>query len=155
MEILLVIAFLAIIFSFSFVAINQAKRTLLSKEQIEIIQLLNEASVRARSGLSASDWGVAFFVDPTTSSISSMVLFSGDDYSSRDSGLDLEFSGGQTVIVENISLVNRVGYTGAGNEVIFESFTGDSHQQGYIQIKSGEQVSVIDINSFGVPVLTK
>ncbi len=155
LEIVISIALLAVIFGFSVAAINEAKKLLFASEQIEVVQLLNEASIRARTGINGSNWGVAIFSDPTTSTISSAILFSGDDFATRDTDYDLEFSGGQVTLLNQISLTNRGVYTGAGNEIIFEVYTGDPHQKGFLILETEGRLMHIDIHSWGIPIIER
>lgn len=130
-ELMLAIAIVAIIsaasipFSTSFLS-----RTNLKNKTNELVSLLNVARINSMSGKAGSAWGV--YSDGST-----LVLFAGDTYATRDSAYDVDFDVPGSVVISTF-------------EILFERNTGDTGLPSVISLNDDTVSVSVSVNELGV-----
>jgi len=143
LELVLAIAVLTIVVSTSFITLaNFFSSTALDTTNSNIVHFLRKAKANSVYRLNDGSWGVYFYDGGGNGS--SMTLFKGSTYSSRDQIFDDEYEIPGAVTFQNISLA------GVGTEVVFEMITGETSNTGSIQIQDENSNSYsITVNSLG------
>ncbi|MBU4315362.1 type II secretion system GspH family protein [Patescibacteria group bacterium] len=154
LEIVIVIGILLMLMTIIFSSVRIANDSLRAKTHQEIYTQLLSASRRARDGAYNSDWGLYFSNDPITHEAESLTLYAGENYATRDTQYDLVTEIDSSIIFSNITLVDVNPFTGNGNEVTFEAFSGDPHQVGSMTLTTGTRQTIISLDSTGVPLIT-
>lgn len=152
-EVTVVMAILVTLFVVSGVAYSKLQKSAASAvSDREIGNVLGAAARRARSGVNGTDWGVYVPYDETTRITTSMVIFSGASYASRDASHDIVFP------VNNDIQFTSVDWSGAqpdvtnSHEIVFTSLTGATTQYGSVTVSWYGETSTISIPSNGIPV---
>lgn len=141
-EIIIVIAIIAIIVSISLPSLNAFRnRQALVNTTEDIVSLLNTARIQTLSSLNGNFYGVHFTSTTAT-------LFSGGTYDSGDiTNKVINFDSFVILPAANISL------NGAGVDVNFNRLTGDTSQYGTITLQltsDSATQKVITVNKTGV-----
>lgn len=147
-ELVIVMGLMTVLLS-GFLAIGSMLQNSVSvRSHKNISALVVEASVRARNAVNNSDWGVYFTTNATTNVLTSITVFSGESYATRDTTRDLVIPI-DAAAVATFALSNVSPYTGNGKELVFEQGTADPHITGVITIQTGTKTSTITVTPAG------
>ena len=142
-EVVIVMAILIIVILLSITTLRLlTKRTELEASVNNIISTLNVARNKTLASEKASQYGVYF--DASTIP-NKYILFQGSDYISRDIDFDEIYNLPSSIEITNI------GFSGGGNEIIFNRLEGDTENFGSLTIysSSSNKSKVIYIYSSG------
>jgi len=140
LEVIIVVA----IFTVLIAAAGPPMVTMLFSNQMEIanqelVHAMRHAHERATTQIHDSSWGV--YLD---TSVQTYTMFAGDDFAGRDMSFDINYSLPVSVTFGTVSL------TGGGAEVVFDQVTGETSQDGTIDLESeSEGARTITINPIG------
>ncbi len=105
----------------------------------EVVHTLRHSREKAATQIHDSSWGVYFDTGAST-----YTLFSGSTYVGRDASLDVDYPLPGSVTFGTITL------TGGGTEVVFDQITGNTSQDGTVEITSASDPTItVTINAFG------
>lgn len=144
-ELMIVIAITVLITSVSgAVYANLIQNTYLDTISEEIVANLRLAQMRSISNFHDQPWGIHFNDTSTPGESDSFILFQGSDYASRDNSWDIE-----TELPPNITYT-IVTLTGGGDDVVFDQLSGQTIQNGTIQITNTQtETKTINVNQMG------
>ena len=149
-EMMIVIAIVAIIFGFSTVAFVRVQRSfLMQSADASIAQVLSTAQRRAQDGLQGTAWGVYFPYDKTERTATELIIFSGDSYVARDISRDLSFQISENIIFNDMALSGAGVYTGDDLELVFNLFSGSTSHYGSIELEIFDIEQTITITPQG------
>jgi len=140
LELLLVLAIIAIIAAFTFPIYTGFQLSQIHDTRTEeIVQALRQAQSKSMAGQNDSSWGVYF-----DSSNNKFVIFQGTSYASRVSDYDYETELESTLSLSNISI------NGGGSEVVFTKIDGSTTDYGSLDLTTDEDTATISINAAGL-----
>jgi len=153
LEIIVVVGVLLILLTIVFSSMRLTNASLRSKTHQEVHSMLMEASRRARDGVADSDWGVYFQYENATGKAINATLYAGENYGSRDMQYDRITVFDESILFSDVALLDVLAWTGNGNEVTFETISGDTHQTGSMKLTTGSKETIVIIESTGIPLI--
>ncbi|MBT3230372.1 type II secretion system protein [Candidatus Uhrbacteria bacterium] len=153
LEILVVVGIMLILLTIVFSSIRMTNASLQSKTHQEVYSMLTEASRYARSGVAGSDWGVYFEYDGVTGAAVRATLFAGENYATRDTQYDRFTAFHDSIVFSDVTLVDIAPWSGNGDEITFESMSGDTHQTGSITLTTASKTTIVSVDSSGIPLI--
>lgn len=152
-EIVVVVGVLLILLTIVFSSIRLTNASLQAKTHQEVHSMLMEASRLARNGVANSDWGVYFQYDGVSGEAIRATLYAGENYAARNTQYDRFTEFDPSVIFSAVSLSDVSTWTGNGDEVTFESMTGETHQTGSITLTTANKQTIVSVNTSGIPLI--
>jgi prepilin-type N-terminal cleavage/methylation domain-containing protein len=149
-EMVIVIALVAILFSISGVAYFRLQRSVLVQSgDLIVMQALTTAQRSAIAGENASSWGVYFTYDEQTRIAEHLTIFSGDSYETRAEAFDLPMRLSSSVVLDSVELSGAVVSEGDDHEVVFAYQSGEAALYGMITLSVYEESRIIRVSEEG------
>ena len=144
-ELVIAIGLSSLFFGLSLMGISHlSKRLRVSPADTGIIHVLSTAALQARLGEEESAWGVYFPYDEESRLADHLILFSGENYATRNSNKDIFYPISSTITFQTVSLSGAGISEGNDHEVVFHVFSGSTENYGSIMIEVyNEQRTVV------------
>lgn len=152
LELLITTALIAMLVGVSFQGLSLIQESTAQFHNREVRNAIYSAGQRARNGFADSPWGVYLHYDEITREGTSLTLFSGINYLTRNQTWDLPLVLQGNVLFPNVSLSGAAPSSGNDHEIVFARFSGATSQYGTITIQTSYTSSIVSISSDGIVV---
>ncbi len=154
LEIVIAIGVLAMIFGITASGLGNVERTTANLAgDRDIASALTTAARRARMGSGATPWGVYLSFDETTRLATSLVVFAGTSYATRDASKDLVLTINEDVRFTNVNWSGNAPDTSNSHEIIFQPFSGTTTGYGSVTVEWFGETSSIATAANGFPAI--
>lgn len=153
-ELLVTTAIIVIVFTLGTTVFSLIQQTAAAPSgTLALEQILGSAARRARAGVQGSAWGVYIPYDDVTRTTSTVTIFSGDTYATRDLNFDLPSRFNEGVAFEVVDFSGEQNPLGNDHEITFAALSGETAQYGSVTLNVYGETSVITITEDGFVVL--
>jgi len=152
-EITITIAILTILFSVGAIALSKLQSSLASSaSDRQILFILSSAARKARHGALGTNWGVYIPYDPATRSTSTITVFSGTSYATRNPVNDVLYTVNNNILFPYVDFSGAAANTGNDHEIVFNVLNGSTSNYGSINLKwyNSTRTLIIDPDGFSV-----
>lgn len=153
LETMITIGILGMIFLVGLQANTIFQNVLAGRGARQVESVLGLASMRARSGVQGTDWGVYFAYDDVTRKAVQAVIFSGSSYAARDASRDIVFPLGRDLTFPTVAFSGIAPSSLSDHEITFTFLSGATSQYGSMTIASYASSTQIDVSPTGIAVL--
>lgn len=152
-EVMLVVALLLGLFTFGGFALSRFQKSMASiASDRGVVNALSTAARRARSGALGTAWGVYIPFDESTRLASTIIVFSGTSYATRNVSEDVVFSLSESISFTSVDFSGSAPDATNSHEIIFAPITGTTTQYGSLVLSWYETTRTVLIGSNGIPV---
>ena len=153
LEVMLTIAILGSIFLLSARGLSALQRSFAAQAvDREITSIVSTAARRARIGTHGSAWGVYIPYDNLSRSATTVTVFSGTSYATRDTAYDQIYTINDDAKFTSVDFSGVATNTGNDHEITFGLLTGATAQYGSVVIEWYGQTRTITIDADGFAV---
>ncbi len=153
LEIIITVAILGSVFLFSIFGISKLQQSFAAQNvDREITNSLSVAARRARIGMHNGPWGVYIPYDATTRTATTIVVFQGTSYATRNIADDIAFSINTATIFTSVDFSGAAANTGNDHEIVFNSLSGNTTQYGSVIVQRLGQQRTITIDPDGFAI---
>ncbi len=152
-EVVIVVGILLAVFAMSAFAFSRfqiAAATVATDR--EVVNAVALAARRARNGHSGTSWGVYIPYDEVTRVTSSITVFSGASYATRDTSKDIVLSVSPDIRFTSVDFSGGAPDMSNSHEVVFVTHTGTTAQYGSLALEWFGASSTVTVGSNGIPV---
>lgn len=144
------VGILAVLFGVSAYGASLLQESLaLQSVDREISNIFTSAARRARIGELGDSWGVYIPYNDVSRSASTITLFRGDSYETRDSAFDQIININEEVKFTYVDFSGTEVNTGNDREIVFDYLSGNTSQFGSVTVQWYEKLQTITIDSSG------
>ncbi|MBI5369962.1 prepilin-type N-terminal cleavage/methylation domain-containing protein [Candidatus Uhrbacteria bacterium] len=115
-------------------AFSFSKKLNIGRADVQLVDVLTNATLKARSGDGAQSWGVYLPYNEATRVADELVVFRGTSYAMRDRAFDETYPYTTSSHFDSAVLSGAGVSTGNDHEVVFTAFTGATSQYGTITL---------------------
>lgn len=115
----------------------------------EITYILSSAARRARHGARGTDWGVYIPYDLTTRKTTSITVFSGESYATRNTAYDIVYTVSDEIAFTAVDFSGEAPAATNDQEIVFSAMSGQTADYGSVTLTWYGNVRTVTVDQDG------